>query len=98
MASISCFEIRASTRGSIIGLCDSCQVKKNGPDPIIVKDSLLRYWKGSEFNFRFTVESNLNRDFNQPLHCQIISFFENHCQIISKKKKKDFNQPRANQI
>ena len=43
---LSRFDIRARAGGSIIGICDSCQVKKNGLDPIIIKDSLLRYRGG----------------------------------------------------
>ena len=43
------FEIWTGPGGSIIGLYDSCQVKKNSPDSLIVKDFLVKYWGGCEF-------------------------------------------------
>ena len=41
--------IQVTVGGCIFGLWDSCQVKKYGSDLVIVKDSLIRYWRGCEF-------------------------------------------------
>ena len=52
-------------RGSIIRLWDSCQFKKIGRDPLILKDSPLRYRSGSEVISIYPTTKNY---FYIPMH------------------------------